>query len=235
MDAGAPPALPCSAEAHAGCLSFEMSAGLRTLLVSGGRPGPASAAWYATARATASHNTLVLAETSSSELVHNRKIETQCGSPAIKGPPNVEARVTETASGGLEAATSHDGYRERFGLVHWRRLVLMADGRRLEGTDRLAGARTRLRLRQDLPFAIHFHLHPDATCRLAPGDSAAEIRLPDGQAWRLVCPAVVPSIEESVFFADAAGPRRTLQIVLRGATFGETEVSWALEQMQGAA
>jgi uncharacterized heparinase superfamily protein len=37
------------------------------------------------------------------------------------------------------------------------------------------------------------------------------------------------AIEESTFFADSAGPRRSLQIVARGATFGETEVRWVLE------
>lgn len=229
MDAGSPPPLLASAEASAGCLAFEMSSGLRPLVVNGGAPGPSHADWRDVARASASHNTLVLKETSSSELVRNKRLEQLTGSPPISGPSTVEARVTETPSGGLEAIATHDGYRERYGLLHSRRLMLSADGRRLEGTDRLAGARVRVRLRQDLPFAIHFHLHPEASCRILPGNAGAEIRLGDGQLWYLRCPGVAPAIEDSTYFADAAGPRSSLQIVLRGATFGETDVSWTLE------
>ena len=34
------------------------------------------------------------------------------------------------------------------------------------------------------------------------------------------------SIEESAYFAESAGPRGASQIVLRGVTYGETEVNW---------
>ena len=40
------------------------------------------------------------------------------------------------------------------------------------------------------------------------------------------------SIEESLFFVDSAGPRPGLQVVLRGTTFGETEVRWTMHAEQ---
>jgi uncharacterized heparinase superfamily protein len=235
MDAGAPPPLTASAEAHAGGLSFEMSSGLKLVVVNGGAPGPSHAAWRDVARASANHSTLVLRETSSAQLVRNRRLEAQLGVPALEGPGQVEARVSGTPSGGLEAVASHDGYREKLGLVHARQLVLSADGRTLTGHERLAGAKVRVRLRQDVPFAIHFHLHPDASCRMLPGDAGVEILLTDGQVWNLSCPALRASIEDSTYFADAAGPRSALQAVLRGTTFGETEVTWTLSAVTAAA
>lgn len=227
MDVGAPPPLDCATHAHAGCLSFEMSAGTRAIFVNGGAPGAAEASWRAQARATASHNTLCLGETSSSQIVQDKRLVELLGSPPIRGPNTVEARVFE-ADGALEAMGSHDGYRAQFGLIHTRRLILPAAGQGLRGVDRLAGHRIRVRLRQDVPFAIHFHLHPDAHASID-GARAAEIRLKDGQVWRFEAEGAATSVEEGVYFADSAGPRSSLQIVLRGTTFGETEVSWQIE------
>jgi uncharacterized heparinase superfamily protein len=227
MDVGIPPPLESASRAHAGCFSFEMSSGARAIFVNGGAPGAADAAWTAQARATASHTTLCLGEASSSQIVQDKRLLELLGSPPIRGPNAVEARVFE-ADGALEAAGSHDGYRARFGLIHSRRLFFPASGDGLCGVDRLSGHRVKVRLREDVPFAIHFHLHPDALAS-TDGSHSAEIRLRDGQVWRLWADGAALSVEDSTYFADSAGPRSSLQVVLRGTTFGETEVSWAIQ------
>ncbi len=226
VDVGAPPPLELAGEAHAGCLSFEMSAGARLLLVNGGAPSAADGEWRPASRATANHNTLALAEQSSSRLVRNRRLERLVGALPIRGPETVRAVRHETA-GALELEASHDGYLARFGMLHHRRLRLDAGGRSLSGVDRLGPPGGRLRLKHDVPFAIHFHVHPEAACR-GHGAGAAEIALGDGSLWRFAAEGAVLSIEESIHFADSSGPRRALQIVLRGATVGESEIRWRL-------
>ena len=57
--------------------------------------------------------------------------------------------------------------------------------------------------------------------------------MPDGQRWRLKADGAALSIEESTYFANSAGPRPALQIVLRGATYGESEVNWVIARMLG--
>ena len=59
----------------------------------------------------------------------------------------------------------HDGYLAETGLIHTRTLTLSADGRRLDGRDRLEPPHGVLRLKRDEPFAVHFHLSPQAGCR----------------------------------------------------------------------
>ncbi|HRD77120.1 MAG TPA: hypothetical protein PK264_14510, partial [Hyphomicrobiaceae bacterium] len=49
--------------------------------------------------------------------------------------------------------------------------------------------------------------------------------------WRVAVTGATLSIEDSIFFAQASGPRPTRQIVLRGICAGETEVSWAFEML----
>ena len=225
--AGAPP-FEFAADAHAGCLSFEMSAGSRLLFVNGGAPGPADAAWRGQARATANHNTLCLAETSSAKLIRNPRLEALIGAPPIRGPQGVQSHV-EDLSGDLIWKASHDGYLDRFGLVHHRQLRLYASGGCIEGADRLAGGSGPLRLRSDIPFAIHFHFHPEVTCRQGPEAGTADVITPEGQVWRFKAEGAAFGIEESTYFADSSGPRRSLQFVLRGTTFGETEVRWRIE------
>jgi uncharacterized heparinase superfamily protein len=228
MDAGPPPPLEAAAGAHAGCLSFEFSAGTQLMLVNGGFPGLANTEWRYASRATASHNTLCLGEKSSSKLIRNKTLEELVGGAPIRFPDEVSSHV-EVVDERIEIEASHDGYIRRFGLMHARTLALSASGRRLLGIDRMAGKHGTLRLRQDIPFAIHFHLHPAVRCRRADNPSVAIIELPGGDTWWFSLEGARLAIEESTFFADSAGPRRSLQIVARGATFGETEVRWVLE------
>jgi uncharacterized heparinase superfamily protein len=55
--------------------------------------------------------------------------------------------------------------------------------------------------------------------------------LADGKVWRFSLEGARLSLEEGTFFADSAGPRSAMQIVARGASFGESEVRWVAEAM----
>jgi len=106
-------------------------------------------------------------------------------------------------------------------------MLLSADGMTLEGLDRLEPPSGRLRLKADLPFSVHFHLHPDCKCTRG-GDAGVTITARDGQQFAFAADGAALTIEESLYFVDSAGPRPSLQIVLRAATFGESEVRWRL-------
>lgn len=226
LDGGSPPPLHLAGDAHAGCLSFEMSIGTRLLLLNGGAPSGADADWRPASRATASHNTLCLAETSSSRMIRHRVLEELVGAPPIREPDLVEAEMRGDDDGGLVFVGSHDGYAQRHGYRHVRRIALDSTGTRLEGEDRLEPAAG---IGRKLAFAIHFHLHPGVACRrvLSAADTA-EIEPGDGSVWRFTGEGARLSLEESVHFADSAGPRRSLQLVLRGTAQGGAKVAWAL-------
>jgi len=226
VDVGSPPPLEMATEAQAGALSFELSSRQYLVLANGGFPGPADQSWVSAARATASHNTLVLAETSSSRLVRHPQLEAMIGGMPIKGPDNVFSAFGEK-DGHVFIDTSHDGYLKRFGLIHSRRLSLSADGNALDGVDTLRPPKGQLRLKTDLPYAIHFHLHPDCRCTLDE-PTVCRVTLPDGRVWIFSTKDAALTIEESIFYVDSAGPRPSLQILLRKTTFGETNVQWAM-------
>ncbi len=226
-DIGSPPPLEVATEAQAGALSFEMTSRARLVFVNGGFPGPADSDWNSVARATASHNTLCLAETSSSRLVRHAKLEGIVGGLPIRGPDMVAARLSDEG-GKAVLAGSHDGYLQRFGLMHFRRIELSLNGEVVDGMDRLEPPQGSLRLKVDLPYAIHFHLHPDCKCQRLPGHEGCRITVNDGQVWQFTADGADMTIEDGLYFVDSAGPRPALQIVLRGATFGESEVRWRI-------
>ena len=228
-DVGAPPPLELAGKACAGALSFELSVGTMLVFVNGGAPGPAEDEWRALSRATASHNTLCVANTSSSKLVRHPLLARLVGGMPIRFPSHVTCVTARTDDGDLIDA-SHDGYLAGFELVHRRKLVLTADGSRLFGVDQLGPQKGALRLARDVPFAIHFHLGPQLPCDQK-GEGVAELRLRDGQTWRFTATGAQLSVEPSVHYADLAGPSRALQIVLRGATWGETAVHWRFERI----
>jgi uncharacterized heparinase superfamily protein len=230
VDVGPPPPLELSGQAHAGCLSFEMSSGRQAIFVNGGCPGPADQDWRAAARATASHNTVCLGGQSSAKIVRHDLLERLVGAPPIRFPDHVVARIDE-GSAGIVLEASHDGYLRRFQLLHWRWLRLDALGLKLEGRERLGPARGQLRLSIDVPFAVHFHLHREVKCAAGASPGTVELTLLDGQRWRFAADGAQLSIEESIHYADLSGPRRSQQIVLRGACFGDNEVRWLMERL----
>lgn len=229
-DVGPAPPMDAAAGAQAGCLSFEMSSARSALFINCGMPSAPDASWVPTARATASHCTLCLGETSSSELVQNQTVQDLIGGAPLVGPPNVEFS-REDHGGTIELHASHTGYLKSFGLVHRRSLVLQSTGRRLLGIDRIEGQKVKVRLRQDVPYSIHFHLHPDVSCRQGREGEGIDLTLMNGQSWHFSAQGAELAIEDSTFFADSSGPRRSLQIVARGATFGESEVRWIVERV----
>jgi uncharacterized heparinase superfamily protein len=227
MDAGIPPPPAVGEMAHAGCLSFELSASNVPLLVNNGAPRLTDARLRAVARATASHNTLCLNEQSSSQLAVRGA--SAAGSP-IRHPDNVTCKVEESGNDLLLEA-SHDGYVERWGLIHRRALALAGDGSRLEGVDCLVPAKGVLRFSWDLPFAIHFHCHPEVEVRPGASPDTADLLTGSGEHWRMTAANAMLSVEESLHCAGMAGAMPAQQVVLRGACHGEAQVSWVIERM----
>ncbi|MEL7049934.1 MAG: heparinase II/III family protein, partial [Pseudomonadota bacterium] len=240
MDAGKPPPFECSGAAHAGCLSFEWSYRGENILVNGGTPSGASSVEHVSARSTASHNTLRLNEESSSELVRHTSLETAIGAIPLRGPSTVSvtaeilpedddvfAEEDDLTPVGVEAM--HDGYLERHGLIHQRRVEFANDGCRLFGTDTLSGHNQSVRLARDLPFAIHFHLPPKINAQLIDSGRRVKLHLPNGGAVIFAAEGALIGIEPSLFYASSCGPLNTEQIVLRGSTFGESDVAWSFE------
>lgn len=226
-DVGPVPPADLALEAHAGCLSFEMSSGQRSIVVNSGVDRRGAGDFRPLARATAAHSTLTLNDTSQGRFVHGgAKWAHLIGHPLVGGPRRVLfERLGDERSQGFHAG--HDGYASRYGVLHERALRLSEEGLLLEGFDRLVGAGGAL---PDVPAALRFHLHPEVEL-FRDGDGALVLAVARGGQWRFSSPDLAPRVEESIFFASAGGPRRSRQIVLSFSVAAQPAVRWSFRRL----
>ena len=224
-DAGGPPSRGTDGQAHAGTLSFEMSAAHERLIVNCGVYPGAPREWRHFMRFTAAHSTAVVDDTNSSEITDHGALEYRAGNVVVD-------RADDQGAQWLDM--SHDGYRSLYGIIHRRRIWLSPDGGDLRGEDMFAGPESRAVMNPDKRFIIRFHLHPAVKATLAQSGQAVLMRLPSGRGWRLRASGAGIGLAESIYLGEEGRQRRTEQIVLVGQVPAEgASVKWALTRMEG--
>jgi uncharacterized heparinase superfamily protein len=235
MDTGPPPAPNVSHDAHAGCLSFEMSAGPSRIVINCGMPATGRDNWRAFARGTPAHSTLTYHSTSSCQFVELSAVKRLLqGSPIISGPTDVEAYRQEVANG-LLLTTSHDGYLAQFGVIHRRVLMIAHDGSRLDGEDTLLPAQGGRMKDTDTDYALRFHLHPSVKASRLSDARGVMLVLPNRDVWTFEALDDKVDLEDSVFLAGTDGPRRTAQIVIQQDSRHASSIRWSFVRSTASA
>jgi uncharacterized heparinase superfamily protein len=227
MDTGPPPPPGVSHEAHAGCLSFELSSGPSRIVINCGMPSTGRDNWRAFARSTAAHSTLTYHDTSSCQFVELSAMKRLLrGAPVISGPSNVES-YREVVADGVLLTTSHDGYLDRFGVMHRRVLMVGQDGTRLDGEDTVSPAPGARIKGNDADYAVRFHLHPSVKASRLSDARGVMLVLPNRDVWTFEALDDKVELEDSVFLAGNDGPRRTAQIVIRQDSRHASSIRWS--------
>ena len=236
VDSGCAPPIEMSLDAHAGCLSFEFSSPRQSLIiVNCGMPAIGRENWRPIARATAAHSTVTFNDASSARFVELATFRRMLGgSPIVGGPTRVTVN-REESPGAIALRAMHDGYATRFGILHERVLVLATDGMRLEGEDIFLDAEGEPRLRSARDeFAIRFHLHPTVKATRLIDGHGVMLMTPNKEVWTFSAYHDQVELEDSVYLAGSEGPRRTLQLVIRGHARDAARVQWMLQTYPGA-
>lgn len=227
VDTGAPPPPLVSRDAHAGCLSFEMSAGSERIVVNCGVSASGGAGWRNVSRSTAAHSTATLDDTSSCRFATGAMVVRRLGPVVVSGPRHVT--VERADDGVMSLSASHDGYRGDFGVIHERRIAIAPDGGRIEGEDAFSftsGAGS-----SNPSYAVRFHLHPMVRASRAHDGDRVILEPARGDPWEFHAGGADVSIEESVYLGGLDGPRRTDQIVLHGRCRHAPRVNWRLRRI----
>jgi len=230
MDTGRPPQINLSQEAHAGCLSFELSHGNQRIIVNCGLPITNRETWRQVARSTAAHSTVTFNDTSSCRFLDITSFKRLLGTPIVSGPVNVQVS-REERSDAIILRASHDGYVERFNVMHQRALKLAANGSRVDGEELFVSTDGDT-IPQQIPdeFAVRFHLHPTVKASKLTDGHGAMLVMPNREVWTFNAYEDRVEIEESVYLAGADGPRRAAQIVIYGRARKVPRVHWSLAQ-----
>lgn len=204
VDAAPPPAAALSRGACASTLAFEMSDGGQRLVVNCGGGAGLPPELARGLRTTAAHSTLVLAETNSTAIHPDGSMGRGVTEVALIRAETPEARRIEAA---------HDGYVKRFGFSHRRRLSLAADGRSIEGEDKLA-PEGRKKAAASTPLALWFHLAPGIETVLTTDGQGALLRPDEGTGWQFRTRAGALALEDSIWIDGAGRPRASKALVV---------------------
>jgi len=231
MDTGVPPPIELSSEAHAGCLSLEISTKQQRVFVNCGLPASGRENWRQVARATAAHSTVTFNDTSSCQLYESNAFRRLFGTPIVAGPADVPVTRETKPDDTIMLRTSHDGYAERFGIIHHRNLQVAADGNRIDGEDLFMPPDERLLPANALDeFALRFHLHPGVKATPLTDGHGVILILPNKDVWNFSSHEDRLELEDSVYLGGAEGPRKTFQIVITGQARKVGRVHWTLAQ-----
>ncbi len=235
MDTGPPPPASVSHDAHAGCLSFELSSGPSRIVINCGMPSTGRDSWRPFARSTLAHSTLACHDTSSCQFVELSAMKRLLkGAPVISGPTNVES-YREAVANGLLLTASHNGYLARFGVVHRRVLMIAQDGSRIDGEDTLSPAPGARIKGTETDYTLRFHLHPSVKASRLSDGRGVMLVLPNRDVWTFEALDDKVEVEDSVFLAGNDGPRRTAQIVIRQDSRHAPGVRWTFVRSAAAA
>jgi uncharacterized heparinase superfamily protein len=227
IDTGPPPAAGVSHDAHAGCLSFELSSGISRIVTNCGMPTTGRDNWRPFARGTAAHSTLTYHDTSSCQFVEMSAMKRLLhGAPVTSGPVEVES-YREIVQNGTLLTTSHDGYLTKFGAIHRRVLMIANDGARIDGEDTLSPPQGGRFKGPDADFALRFHLHPAVKASRLSDARGVMLVLPNRDVWTFEALDDKVELEDSVSLAGNDGPRRTAQIVIRQDARQAPSIRWS--------
>ena len=228
LDAGAPPPINVSQEAHAGSLAFEMSHGLQRIIVNCGLPGTNKEAWRQVARATAAHSTVVFNDTSSARFLESGSFKRLLGTPIVSGPKDIQVSREERGDA-IILRSSHDGYADRFKVVHQRALKLALDGHRLDGEELFVSTDGDM-IPQDIAdeFAVRFHLHPSVKANKLTDGHSVMLVLPNRDGLDLQWLRGPGRDRGKRLPPGSDGPRRTVQIVIYGRARKILRIHWSL-------
>jgi|JI10StandDraft_1071094.scaffolds.fasta_scaffold04401_5 uncharacterized heparinase superfamily protein len=230
-DAGPPPVARVAERAHTGTLAFEFSDGANRVIVNcggadtplNGLTKPLPPALAAALRTTAAHSTLVLADSNSTRIRPDGALG--------KGVEEVIANRQESEDG-VWLDMVHDGYGQRYGLLHRRRLFVSANGQDVRGEDLLETAAGRGgRRRTATRFDIRFHLGAGVEATPTADAQGALLKLPDGRIWAFKARGATLSVDDSIWIDAEGKPRPTHQLVLTGnGVAAGTNVNWSFKR-----
>lgn len=235
IDTGPPPPPNVSHDAHAGCLSFELSSGPSRIVINCGMPSTGRDNWRAFARGTPAHSTVTYHAASSCQFVEQSAMKRFLHGAPIVGGPDVVESYREVAANGTLLTTSHDGYLGRFGVVHRRVLMVAEDGMRLDGEDTLTAAPGARIKGAETDYAVRFHLHPSVKASRLSDARGVMLVLPNRDVWTFEAIDDRVELEDSVFLAGNDGPRRTAQIVIHQNSKQASSVRWSFVRSTSSA
>lgn len=226
IDANNPPSMLHSKNYQAGPLSFELvSNGVKFVCNSGSGKNFGEELFYLSS-STAAHSTVTINDTSSCIFQKNKLIRKYFGNSLIE-KHKIFKKEFKSDKEFVQCIVGHDGYQERFKILHERQITLFKNKTHIEGIDNLNCKNLE---NKNLTFSVRFHIHPDIRITKTMGNDIL-LSSTNGEGWIFRSPQIPTKIEKNLYFGNPNNIRESSFILLEGNIENEnTNIIWHLEK-----
>jgi len=241
IDTGEAAPRPFDLKAHLAPLALDLSTPEGPLITACGFSEEQPENWARPIRSAAAHSTLILDNRSPGRLLTSDWKRRTIGDAVdhVAGPVKATRKEQES---GIWLESHHEGYLGDYGLAHRRRLFMPRDGHDIRGEDSLFAPIGTVPIRRDqVPFAIRFHIHPKVRVSLSQDKSSALLVVNGKAGWRFRTDGGQVSLEDSVYLATGISPVKTQQLVIYGEAFCDSDgesrsnrVRWSFRKLKPA-
>tara|TARA_Y100001970_G_scaffold293412_1_gene440027 strand:+ start:338 stop:1948 length:1611 start_codon:yes stop_codon:yes gene_type:complete len=203
---------------HAGTLSFEMSCDKEKIITNCGSIEKRFGEKPEYLRFTAAHSTIILNNTNISELIKKKSYK--------RIPENILFNFEEDEHKLIWNA-SHDGYKNNFGKIVKRKLMISKEQNEIHGEDSIINIRKK---QKRILYNIRFHLTPKCSCLLTNNHKSVLIKTKKNKSWIFRSNSNL-SIENSIYIENGKKIEQTKQIVITNYTNNSKKIeNWSLSK-----
>jgi len=203
---------------HAGTLSFEMSCDKEKIITNCGSIEKRFGEKPEYLRYTAAHSTIILNNTNISELIKKKSYK--------RIPENILFNFEEDEYKLIWNA-SHDGYKNNFGKIVKRKLMISKEKNEIYGEDSIINIRKK---QKRILYNIRFHLTPGCSCLLTNNHRSVLIKTKNNKSWIFKSNSNL-SIENSIYIENGKKIEQTKQIVITNYTNNSKKIeNWSLSK-----
>jgi uncharacterized heparinase superfamily protein len=226
IDANNPSSMLHSRNYQAGPLSFELvSNGVKFICNSGSGKNLGEELFYLSS-STAAHSTVTINDTSSCIFQKNKLIRKYFGNSLIE-KHKIFKKEFKSDKEFIQCIVGHNGYQERFKILHERQISLFKNKNHIEGIDNLNCKNLE---NKNLTYSVRFHIHPDIRITKTMGNDIL-LSSTNGEGWIFRSPQIPTKIEKNLYFGNPNNIRECSFILLEGNIENEnTNIIWHLEK-----
>ena len=222
MDTGNAPEKKFSSNFQSGPLSFEFSYQDKKLISNSGYFQNTKHQLNNISRSTAAHSTLTIDNTSVSKFKKNK-----FGNCYIENSYKIFNKKIIFEKNQWILSSSHDGYQNRYGLIHNRELEFYPNKNILIGKDRLI----RKKNYKSTNFDLRFHLAPNTKVSKTQNGKIILIEL-DNSGWKFSCNEYLIDIETGLYFGKKNLFIENQNIFISGSTQNDEQtIFWKIEKI----
>ncbi|MDA9753009.1 heparinase II/III-family protein [Candidatus Pelagibacter sp.] len=221
VDVGAPPTTKFSSKYQSGALSFEISSKGKKLISNCGNYEGKSSKLVELSKSSATHNTLVIDDTSS---CHYRKNN---GNFIVNDGLKILKKNIIFEKNYWKVSASHDGYHKKYNTTHEREIEFYPEQFKFIGTDKILSKK----LKFNIKFDIRFHLEPDVKLMKTQDNKAILIEL-ENEGWKFTCEKFDINIDNGLYFGNKNSYTQNQNIFISGVTSNLNEnIIWQISKI----